>query len=450
MKNQAIMRDMTVGSPVRHVLLFAVPLFVGNIFQQVYNLTDTMVAGYNLGNQGIAAIGSTSTLYALLICLICGFNNGFGIVIARFFGAKDYKKMRQSIAAMIKINAILLAVLMSSFLLLLKPLMKVLNTPNDIWNAAYIYIAIIIWGLIAPILYNMAASFLRAVGNSRTPLYFLILACGGNVLLDFVFVMGFHTGVWGTALATVIAQLFSAILCIGFIRRNYREVLPTREDFASNPKISKEMFTTGFSVGLMMSVFSIGSVILQSAINDLGTTIITAHTSARRLVEMLMQPLSTIGVANSTFISQNWGAGKLDRIRNAMKKVYLMEFAWAVFAMIVGLFFGKVLMVLLTGTGDPSIIANGVMNIRINCFFFFPLGILLALRLAMQAMGSKVAPVVASVIELTMKVLSTYFIIPVFGYVGASFTEPSTWVACMAFLVVAYMLQRKKLFGARC
>lgn len=442
-------KDMTEGNPVKLILWFAIPLFIGNIFQQVYNMVDTAIAGHYLGDDAIAAIGATSTIYSLLIALTMGSNSGFGIVVARYFGAKDMAKLKESIAAMFRLNITISAVLTVLSLLLIRPLMRLLNTPEEIFEQAFCYIGIILAGLIMTSLYNMCAGMLRAVGNSKTPLYFLIISSILNIVMDIAFVVVIPLGMAGIAIATVIAQTCSVVFCLVYIFKNYKELLPIEEKFKTTKDMTKEMLGMGFSMALMNSVFSIGSVILQSAINNLGTTVITAHTAARKILEMCMQPLSTIGLANSTFVGQNWGAGKVDRIKSTIKKVYVMELIWAAIAFVVMYVFGRQIVTLLIGTADEQVLDYAVMNIRINFALFPPLGILFVTRNAMQSMGYKVMPVISSGIELLMKVISAYFIVPKFGYMGASFTEPSTWVVCAAFLVICYIVDNKKIYAAK-
>ncbi len=443
-KSSAYTADMTEGAPIRHILLFAIPLFIGTVFQQFYNFADTMIAGRNLGDQAIAAIGASSAIYSLMIAFANGLNSGYGLVLSRSFGAKDYRQFKRAAASMIILDIAVTVLLTLAALLFLRPLLTLLDTPADIYESAYAYIAIILGGMITTILYNMCAGFLRAVGNSRTPLYFLILSCAVNLVLDILLIVVFHMGVAGTATATVIAEGISAAGCFLYMWKNYSDFLPGREDFRPERTLYTEMFSTGLSMALMLSVFSLGSIIMQRSINRLGTEIITAHTSSRRIYEMLMMPLSTVATANATFVSQNFGAGKRERIQSAMRQVILLELAWSVFSVAVSLVGGRMLLVLLTGTENEGIINNALWNLRLSTVFFFPLGILLVLRTTLQSMKRKIIPVVSSSIELAMKILACVFLIPVAGYGGVVVTEPAIWVICAVFLGVVYMAGKKK------
>lgn len=447
-KNQVQrVNDMTQGSPIKLILTFAIPLFIGIIFQQVYSMVDTMVVGYGLGDQAIAAIGATSSLYSLIVNFAWGLNSGYGIVVTQRFGAHDEKALKQSIAGMIVLDAAVTAVLTALSLIFLHPLMRFMNTPEAIFDQAHAYIVIIYAGMITTIGYNMFAGILRAMGNSRSPLYFLIISSLLNVVLDILLVLVIPMGVAGAAIATVIAQNVSAVLCGIYVFRNYGKYMPSREDYRVPKKMLGELFSTGFAMALMITVVDFGSAIFQRANNVFGEVIITSHAAARRIIEMFMSPLSTIATANSTFIGQNWGARKMDRIKATIKKVIGLEVAWAVFSAAAVYLFGSAMVQFITGTDDPDVIANAVMSIRLHFACYPALGILFCLRTSMQAMGQKIAPVISSCIELAMKFFAAAWLIPQFGFFGTSITEPVTWVLMMAFLAVVYFTQRKNMFA---
>lgn len=448
-KEKTTMRiqDMTSGNPLKLILTFALPLFIGNIFQQVYSMVDTMVVGYKLGDPAIAAIGATSSLYMLIINFAIGLNNGFGIVVSQRFGAHREKDVQQAIAGMFLLNTGIIIVLTVVSTAFLRPLMGFMNIPKGIFENAYIYIFIICCGMIFTIVYNMFAAILRAVGNSRTPLYFLILACVVNIVLDGLFVLIFDWKIAGAAIATVIAQGVSAIWCGVYVVRNYRVILPGREECKVPKKILVDLTSTGLSMALMLCVVDLGSVIFQRANNLLGETMITAHAAVRRIMDVLMEPLKTIATANSTFVGQNYGAKKFERIRSSLKKVLGVEVLWAVFVCAIVYLFGSVMVRFTTGTTDVEVVKNAVMSLRIHFTLFPVLGILFCLRTTLQAMGRKIAPVVSSCIELVMKIFAAAWMIPTLGFLGTCITEPITWTFMVIFLATAFLVQRKKLFG---
>lgn len=436
--------DMTNGKPLKLIIQFAIPLFIGTLFQQAYNIIDTMIAGYNLGDDAIAAIGATSSLYSLIICFANGLNSGYGIIVSRIFGAKNYERLRKSIATMMLLDLGITLLLTVLVLPLLRPLLAVLSTPAEIFEQAYEYIFMIVAGLITTIAYNMCAGFLRAIGNSRVPLYFLIISCILNLGMDMLFIIGFGMGVIGAGLATVIAQAISAILCMWYIYKKYAEFLPGKGEWKPERELCTEMLSTGLSMALMLSVFSIGSIILQRGINTLGTKIITAHTAARRIIEIFMMPLSTISTSTSTFVGQNYGARKMQRIRSTMKSVMFLDLAWAVIALVIVLLGGELLIKMLIGTSDAMIISNAMMSLRLSTLCLFPLGVLFVMRTSMQAVGYKITPLFSSGIELTVKVVAAFALIPVIGYLGVALAEPVTWVLCAIFLEIVYHVTRNK------
>lgn len=440
--------DMTQGEPVKLILAFAIPLFIGNIFQQVYSMVDTMVAGYFLGDSAIAAIGATSSLSSLLLNLSIGMNNGYAIVVTQCFGAHDEKKLRQSVAGMILLNAAVTAVVTALSLVFLARLMHFMNTPESIFQEAYRYIWIICAGMLATVAYNMFAGIMRSLGNSRTPLYFLIFSSALNIALDLLMVVVFQMGVAGAALATVVAQAISALLSGLYILRHYRDLFPSRADFRVPKEMLGDLLTSGIAMGLMLCVVDLGSVIYQRANNDLGETIITAHTAVRKLFGLTNQPLGGIATSVSTFVGQNWGAKQPQRIRYALKRAIWMELAWCAFIAAAVFAFGDTMVRFTTGTSDPSVIANAVMGLRWNVSFYPALGILLCLRTSMQAMGQKTAPIVSSVVELLIKLASAQWVIPTLGYLGTCLTEPVAWVAMMLWLAGAYFFCLKKLPAA--
>ena len=434
-------RDMTEGNPIRLILAFTVPALIGNIFQQVYTIVDTMGVGYSLGDSAIAAIGATSSLCSLLVNLSTGMNSGYGIVVSKYFGAHDTKGLRRSIAGMLMLNLASAAAVTSFSLLYLRPLLRYMNTPESVFQQAHTYIAILCGGMLSTVCYNMFSAILRALGNSRTPLRFLTISCLLNIALDLLLVVGCDLGVLGAAAATIIAQSVSAILCGASIFWNYRVILPEKEDWGQVRSLLFELLSTGFAMALMFCVVDLGSTIFQRTNNLLGETYITAHTTARRIIGIMDQPLATIATANSTFVGQNWGAKKIGRIRETLKKVIGLELLWSILACCAAWVFGGALVQLTTGTTDVETVRNAVLSLRLHLSFFPALAVLLCLRSAMQAMGRKTAPVISSCLELIMKVLSARLLIPRLGFLGTCVTEPVTWVVMMIFLAVAYRVQ---------
>ena len=446
-QSSAIMKDMTAGSPIRLILSFAAPLFIGNIFQQIYTMIDTMEMGYFVGDDAISAVGAASSLYNLLMSLTISMNNGYAIIVTQAFGGRDEEKLRQSIAGTAVLNTGMTFLVTAAALLFLRPLLRFMNTPEGIFDQTFSYMLILCAGLFTTVCYNMFASILRAVGNSRTPLYILIVSSIINVLLDLFFIIVLKLGVVGTALGTVLAQALSAFLCGRVLLRDYRVLLPQKGDLQASRPLWPQLLSSGAAMALMMCVVNLGTLIFQRANNVLGENMIAAYAAARKIIEAFMQPLGTIATANSTFVSQNWGAGKYLRIRTTLRKVMGLEVLWGVIACVIVYLIDEPLIRLITGTQNEDIIAGGVLAMRVSLPFFPVLGVLLCLRTAMQAMGYKAAPVASSCVELMMKGVGAALLIPACGYLGTSITEPLTWTLMTAFLVTAYLLQRKKIYS---
>lgn len=438
--------DMTQGNPLNLILNFAIPLFLGNVFQQLYATVDTVVVGHHLGDAAIAAIGATASLYSLLFDFVNGLNNGYGIIVSQKFGAKNPQAMKQCIACMILLDlGITLAIALLS-LVFLKPLMVFLNTPAEIFRQSYTYMSLICGGLVATMAYNMFATILRSVGNSAIPLYFLIFSSLLNVGLDILLVMVIPLGVAGAAIATVSAQAVSALLCGGYILRNYREILPKKEDFRVSPDICRQLLSTGSSMAMMSCLVDCGSVVFSRATNLLGQTAITAYTAGRRIMRIGISFLGNLAHASSVYTGQNWGAGCYGRIRFGIRTTLALEAGCSFLLTALVYLFGSSLVALTTGTGDAEVIRLATLSLRIHFAATLPLGILFALRHCLQSMGKKTAPLISSIIELLVKILAAFVLIPRLGFLGSCVTEPISWCLMAVYLIVYYLTQRKTLY----
>ena len=435
--------DMTHGSPVRLILQFTLPMLVGQLLQQVYLLSDTMITGHFIGDSAIAAIGASTPLHDLMVNFATGMGNGCGILISQLYGAGRMDRLRKATAVMLMICVLLGVGLTLVMVLCMEPLLRLLNTPESVFSQALGYARIVCGGVAVTILYNMCASFMRALGNARMPLVALMIACVLNLVLDVVFVIGLHAGVAGTGLATLIAQGVSALVSIAYILRALRPFLPRREDFRAPGALWRAMASSGLSMGLMNSVYSFGNVTMQSAINGIGEAAMTAHTSAKRILNLTGAPMANLGAAGAVFISQNYGAHRFERVRTGIRRTLTMVFLWEGLATIAMFTLGPQLLRLLIGTTNPDILRYGTMTLQASATMFFPLAYLVTIRQAMQSMGMHVAPVISSSIELVVKVVAAFLVVPRFGYAGACWVEPSTWLLCCLFLMVIYAVRRR-------
>ena len=428
------MRDLTKGNPTKLILMFAIPLLIGNVFQQLYNIIDVRIVGTTLGNNALAAVGSTSSINSLVIGFVNGLTNGFAIIVARNFGANDYEKMRKSVAGTLTLGLLTSIILTIISVTALMPFLRFLNTPDEIIKDAYAFIKIILLGMTAAMLYNVCSGVLRAIGDTVTPLLFLIVSALVNIVLDFTFILAFKMGVEGAAYATVISQILSFVLCFIYILKKYPFLRLHKEDFKLNRYLISELYGTGISMGFMLSLVSIGTLALQSSINTFGTQIIVAHTAARKLSEMFMLPISVFGAAAATFSSQNLGANRIDRIKIAINKNIMLIWIWSTIVIIATFTMAPLLIQLITGTKDTDIIKTATSYLRFNTPFYYVLCVLIVIRNAMQGIGDRITPVLSSIIELAGKVAVVVYLAPKLGYFGIIISEPIVWILCSLLL----------------
>lgn len=433
------MKELTKGYPAKVILLFAIPLILGNIFQQLYNMADSKIVSMYVGTGALAAVGATSVISNSLTGFINGLTQGFAILVAKCFGAQDYQRMRRFVAGTLLLTAgfgILLTVLSEVAVV---GLLQWLQTPDDIFADAECYLRIILVGCIFSSVYNVCANLLRAVGDSKRPLVCLIVAILLNIVLDLWFVKGLSMGIQGAAYATVLSQAVAGALVAGYTWFRYRELLPQKKDWKLEEGQYAALLSSGLAMGLMNCIVSIGTVVLQGAINGLGTKIVAAHTAGRRVFDILMIMIYTVGFAMTTYVSQNVGAGRMDRVKSGVRQA--MVIVTVITTVIIGIcfLFGSTIVRWIASTDDPEILKAAVMYIEVGVVFFYVLGPLFVLRCSLQGMGRKIIPVSSSVLEMVLKFASVLFLVPRLGYFGVALTEPISWIAMTIMLAAAYL-----------
>lgn len=441
-KTEVRKHDMTVGNPTKVLLLFALPIFIGQLFQQFYNVADIKIVGVKLGDDAIAAMNSIGSLYGILIGIANGLNNGCAVVVARMFGARDEKMLRRTVAHMLVINLVAVGIFTSAGVFLIDPLMAVMKVPSDLYTDARVYLTFILCGMVTTISYNMCAAVLRSVGDSRTPLYFLIGSSVVNITMDILLVE--PLGIAGVASATIIAQALSAVLCFIYIKRKVPILHIGKEDFVFDGQLLKELLAMGFSMGLITSLVSFGSAAVSRANNALseagwGNEVLTANGSARRIDGLIMMPLSTLGTALSTFVSQNRGAGRIDRINKAIKGSMAIGAVWCTLGIGVIYAFGDVLVKLITDTENAETVKYAVLYMRINSPFFFMLMLLLNFRSVLQGFGKKLVPISTAAAELVLKFFAAMVLVPHFGFTGICVAEPIIWTITAVAVTAVYI-----------
>lgn len=441
--------DMTRGDPFRLVLQFSLPLFCSNLLQQVYNLTDTALAGHLLGSAALAEIGATAALYGLIMNFAFGMNNGLALTVSRCFGAGEQEGIRRAVGWMVTLSAAVSLVLTTVSLLGRGALLHALQVPAEVWDGAAAYLTVILLGIPLTMLYNMEAALLRAVGNSVTPLLFLLFSSVLNVGLDAAFMGPLGMGVRGAAVATVLAQGISAVLGAVYLVRSYPELhFAPAHLKKSTRRAVMNMFWAGMSMGLMSAIYNLGSVALQSSINALGSVYITAQTAARRMAEMYFIPGGALGISVATFSSQNLGAGRRSRIGQSVRAALKIYFVWWLFVLAFTFLLGEPVLRLITGSSDARIISNAMLYLKISVPIIPPMAVLVILRNMLQGIRHTVEPLLASALELIGKVIFAVWLVPVWGYRAVCFCEPTTWVICFVFILLAVWRCRSDLQDA--
>lgn len=430
------MKNLTEGKPLKLILQFALPLFIGQLFQLFYSLVDTRIVGETLGEAALAAVGSTSTLSDLLMSLLMGILNGFGIVIATYFGAKNETNMKKAIASTILFGTGMAIVISVLSLCCLTPLLQFLNVSEDLLPNARAYISVILAGLVIATLYNVCASILRAIGDSFTPLLFLILSAILNIFLDYAFILNFHMGVAGAAYATLLSQAVSAILCFLYMWKKYPNLHICRADFHLDREVCHRMFATGSSMAFMSAFVQFGTFALQTSINTFGTNTIVAHTAARKATSVFMMPWGSLGTTLATFCGQNLGAGKYSRIKTGLRDTTLVGWAWSLLVILMANTIAPQIVQAITATNQLEIIETAALYLRVNTAFYFIPTVICLFRNSMQGFGDTKTPVFSSALELLTKVVVAFLLAPTIGYWGIIICEPIAWIIMVIPLVV--------------
>ena len=427
---------LTEGNPVKLIVLFAIPIFLGNLFQILYSLIDTKIVGSTLGETALASVGSVSTLYNLLTGFFNGLTLGFSVVTARFYGSGEEKALKKNIAGAITLGFGTAIVLITLTAVFLKPILRLLQVPAEQIDMSYSYIVVLVWGMFITLAYNLCANTLRATGDSVTPLIYLVISSLVNVGLDYFFILNLHLGVAGAAYATVIAQFLSVVLCLIRIYRGFPILHVGREDFQFDREQLWQLYQNGLSMGLMSSLVNFGTVVLQSGINQLGTSIIVAHTAAIKVFEIWNLPISVMGSAMATYCGQNYGAGKYGRIREGIKGALGLGAVWAVVVFIMAHTISPYLIRFITSSESPEIIYWGRKYLEYDMSFIILCVGIVVLRNSMQGFGDYKTPVFSSFIELMGKVVFTFTFVRFFGYWGIIWTEPVIWVLMVIPLII--------------
>ncbi|MFT8938620.1 MATE family efflux transporter [Leuconostoc falkenbergense] len=432
------MRDLTQGSPAKQILFFTIPLVIGNLFQQLYNFSDTLIVGQTLGVKALAAVGATGSIMFLILGFVQGFTAGLSIITAQRYGARDIAGVRKSMASTLLVSGITTVVVTITSLVIVYPLLKLMQTPAEILNQAFVFIAIILAGIFATMGYNVTANALRAVGDSRSPLIYLIIGMVANIILELWFILGLKLGVGGAALATVLAQLISTVFSFWHIYKYSPLLQVTRSDLKWDSKDIRIHLHAGLPMGFQSSIIAIGALVLQGALNTLGTDAVAATTAAQRIDQVATLPLMSFGITMATFAAQNYGARQFDRILIGVKQALVMSMGFGLFMGIIEILFGDLAVMLFVGSGQHEVLNLAQQYFWANGAFYYILSALFIIRYVLQGLNDAKTPTYAGIAELIMRTVAAVVLVGPFGFFGASLANVLAWIGSLVVMIPAY------------
>lgn len=437
---------MTVGSPVKLIIQFMIPMFLGNVFQQFYNIVDSIVAGQFIGVDALAAIGSTGSLMFFVTGWLNGLSSGFAIIVAQRFGARKYDEMRHYVAMSFYLMAAFALVMTAAFLALNEPILRLMNSPENVMHDVKSYMGIIYAGLIITAAYDILAAVLRALGDSRSPLYFLIISAGINVVLDIALICVCGMGVEGCAYATVLAQGISAMCCIIYIVKKYPILHLKKENFAISLDSFRRLIALGIPMGLQFSITAIGTIIVQGAVNIYGTTYMAGFSAAGKIQNIVSMVAVSMGATIATYVGQNRGAGKMDRVKQGVNYCWIMLLVWSVIEMLLMYFGGKYFTYLFVSSSQADVINVSVTYFH-TVFWAYPfLCTIFLFRNALQGMGYGLVPMLGGVFELVARTAIVVFVAGKTTFAGVCLADPVAWIAALIPLIPYYFHIMKKSF----
>lgn len=438
-------KDMTAGNPIKLIVAFAIPIFIGNLFQQFYNIVDTMIVGRFVGVNALAAVGSTGSIMFCVQGLAMGLTTGFGVVISQSFGAQDEKNLRHYVWISNLLTIGISAAATVLLLLINQSILHQMNTPPEIFDGAKTYLAIVFAGFFPMMAYNQLAAILRAVGDSRTPLYFLILSSILNIVLDLVFVIFFYMGVAGVAYATVASQIISALLCFIYMIRKYPMIMKAeKEEQRFSIRSAGKLMGMGIPMALQFSITALGTMIVQSTLNLLGEASIAAYTAAQKLQSLVGQPYIALGTAMSTYCGQNAGAGNFQRIKEGFRKCLIVLTVTVMLTFLFARLFSGIGALLFVESTQTEVIGLTRDYFKIASWFYPFLACIFIFRNALQGIGYGLDAMLGGIFELLARGILVKIIGTGFGYAGICFCDPAAWIAALIPLIPLYLYRMKK------
>lgn len=438
--SQSKVKDMTNGKPARLILNFSVPVLIGNMVQQLYSMVDTIIVGQCLGTDALAAVGTTGPLNFLILGFVIGVTGGIAVIAAQRFGAKDEEGLKKSVAMSVMLSVGLTIIMTLLSILLTKPLLRMINTPEKIIQDAYNYIVVIFIGIFAAVLYNMIACLLRALGDSKTPLYFLLISSVLNIGLDYLCIVTFGWGIAGAAWATVFSQFVSGLLCLIYVKVKYPILHVKKSHFVWNSRSAWKHLRIGLPMAFQFSITAIGCVILQGALNLFGPDTIAAYAAASKVEQLVTQPANTFGVTMANYAGQNLGANRVDRIKEGVNKSSLITLLFSVGAIGCVYLFSRPLLMLFDIKNNTPIMDDALYYLRLTSLFYPALSLLFIYRNVLQGIGRSFMPLMAGVFELIARTVVAFVLPALIGYAGVCLAGPLAWLAATIPLAISYFV----------
>lgn len=447
-----MIKDMTQGPPLKLILLFSIPLLIGNIFQQFYNLADIVIVGRTLGMEALAAVGAVAPLFFLIMFCVVGLTNGFAVITGQRFGAKDYDGMRRSVVVSIILSTVFTLIFTFICAVFLKQILFLMNVPAGIFHDSYWYMQICVIGLIAVSFYNLLSSIVRALGDSKTPLYFLIFASVLNIFLALLFILKFHWGVPGSAVAVVLSEAVSGFMCAVYIKKKFPILDLQKQDWVfkkcqreQDIEFALEHLKVGFPMAVQFSILGLGIMIIQSVCNTFGSNVIAAFTAALRIEQIATLPMISFGISLAAFVAQNYGAGNFSRIRYGVGRASMINIFLSLFMAVIMHFWGANIVQLFVGGENQDVIKIAHDYLWISTLFYFFLGQIFIFRNALQGMGRPLIPLISSFAELMVRSFAAVYLAVKFNYYGIFYAGPIAWVTAAVIVSLGYYINKRRI-----
>lgn len=437
-------KDMTSGKPIKLIWNFTIPLLIGNLFQQLYNMADTFIVGRTIGVHALASVGSTGSIIFLILGFANGLTAGLAIPLAQRYGAKDYLGVKRSFYVSILISAVVAILLTIFSMVFCRQILEVMQTPAEIIDGAYDYLMVIFAGIFSSMAFNLLSNIFRSIGDAKTPLYFLVIACIMNIILDIVFIAGFGMGVEGAGYATVLSQIFSALACILYIWKKIPILRLNSKDFFAESSDVREHVRISFPMAFQSSIIAIGAIIIQITLNQLGATAVAAYTAAQKIDQVAILPMMSFGVTMATFVAQNYGAKKYDRIWRGVRDCIKLSLTFAISVGIILNLFSPIFIRAFVGVGHEEVVELGAIYFITNGTMYSLLSLLFIYRYTLQGVGKTFTPTVAGIMELCMRAFAAVVLSNLYGYTGATMANPLAWLGSLIPLMIAYYLFKNK------